>query len=116
MTGGFFVALTKFYIRTGKDGLEHNDTSVPFPALSAYTELGDDFRTTTLNHVFRGVTLTLSQCMFNKTKLLRFSICPKSSLSDGGFQMRASYPSMSNLLILLCKTSHANGNCDHTHL
>lgn len=95
------MALTKFYIRKGKDGLEHNDTSVPFPALSAYTELGDDFRITTLNHAFHGVTLTLSQCMFNKTKLLRFSICPKTCLSDGGFQMRASHPSIHPCLTCL---------------
>lgn len=72
-------------------------------------------RTTTLT-LFHGVTLTLSQCMLHKTKLLTFSICPKTCLVRRQAQMRASCSSISPCLTCCCVTSHTNGNCDHTSI
>lgn len=67
-------------------------------------EIRNTFGITTVN-LLHGVTLPLSQCMFTRTKLLRFSIWPKTCLSDTASDERfSSIHPMSNLLILLCKT------------
>lgn len=51
----------------------------------------------------------LTQCMFSKTKLLKFSICSETCLSDDGFRWELLVQlSMHNPFLLLCKTSHAN--------
>ncbi len=118
LTCCFLVSFTKFHIRPGKDGLKQDDTSVPFQLYPPTTEPGDSFGITTANLLHR-VTLTLSQCMFNQTKLLRFSIWPKTCLSDSASDecFLSIHPCLTCLSRCVRQNAnHCAGNCDHTSI